>query len=35
MDSIVENRIKTQLTLLDEKQKRVYLAKETEGLGYG
>jgi transposase len=35
MDSIVENRIKTMLPLLDEKQKRVYLATETEGLGYG
>jgi transposase len=35
MDSIVENRIKTLLPLLDEKQKRIYLAKEAEGLGHG
>ena len=35
MDSIVENRIKTMLPLLDEKQKRIYLATEAEGLGYG
>jgi transposase len=35
MNSIVENRIKTLLPLLDEKQKRVYLATEAEGLGYG
>ena len=35
MDSTVENRIKTMLPLLDEKQKRIYLATEAEGLGYG
>jgi transposase len=35
MDSIVENRIKTMLPLLDEKQKRIYLATEAIGLGYG
>jgi transposase len=35
MDSIVENRIKTMLPLLDEKQKRIYLATEALGLGYG
>jgi transposase len=35
MDSIVENRIKRMLPLLDEKQKRIYLATEAEGLGYG
>ena len=35
MDSIVEDRIKTMLPLLDEKQKRIYLAAEAEGLGYG
>jgi len=35
MDSIVEDRIKTMLPLLDEKQKRIYLAVEAEGLGYG
>jgi hypothetical protein len=35
MDSIVENRIKTMLPLLDEKQKRIYLAAEAESLGYG
>jgi len=32
MDSIAENRITRILPLLDEKQKRIYLA---EGLGYG
>jgi hypothetical protein len=35
MDSIIENRIKTMLPLLDEKQKRIYLAAEADGLGYG
>jgi hypothetical protein len=35
MDSIVENRIKKMLPLLDEKQKRIYLATEAEGLGRG
>jgi len=35
MDSIVKNRINTMLTLLDEKQKRIYLATEAESLGYG
>jgi len=35
MDSMVENRINTMLPLLDEKQKRIYLATEAEGLGYG
>ncbi|MHB9292421.1 hypothetical protein Holit_01518 [Hollandina sp. SP2] len=35
MDSIVESRIKKMLPLLDEKQKRIYLATEAEGLGYG
>lgn len=35
MDSIVEKRIMTMLPFLDEKQKRVYLATEAEGLGYG
>jgi hypothetical protein len=31
----VGNRIKTLLSLLDEKQKRIYLATEAEGLGHG
>jgi len=35
MDNIVGNRIKTMLPLLDEKQKRIYLATEAEGLGHG
>jgi len=35
MDSMVKNRIKTMLPLLDEKQKRIYLATEAESLGYG
>jgi hypothetical protein len=35
MDSIVESRIKKMLPLLDEKQKRIYLAAEAESLGRG
>jgi transposase len=35
MDSVAKNRIKIMLPLLDEKQKRIYLATEAEGLGYG
>ena len=35
MDSISGNRIKTMLPLLDEKQKRIYLATEAESLGFG
>ena len=35
MNAIVENRIKTLLPLLNEKQKRIYLATEAKGLGYG
>jgi transposase len=35
MYSIIENRIKTMLPLLNEKQKRIYLATEAKGLGYG
>jgi transposase len=35
MNSIAESRIKTLLPLLDEKQRRIYLATEAEGLGYG
>jgi transposase len=35
MNSIAEDRIKKQLPLLDEKQRRIYLAKEAEGLGCG
>jgi hypothetical protein len=35
MDSIVEKRIGTLFPQLDEKQKRIYLATEAEGLGYG
>jgi hypothetical protein len=33
MDSIVENRIKTLLPLLNEKQKRLYPVAGAEGLG--
>jgi len=35
MDSISGKRIKTMLPLLDEKQKRIYLATEAESLGFG
>ena len=35
MDSIAENRILTMLLLLDEKQKRIYLATEARSLGRG
>ena len=35
MDSVAANRIRTMLPLLDEKQKRIYLATEAEGLGRG
>jgi transposase len=35
MDGIASNRIKTMLPLLDEKQKRIYLAVEAKSLGYG
>jgi transposase len=35
MDCITEDRIRIILPLLNEKQKRIYLAKESEGLGYG
>jgi hypothetical protein len=35
MDSIVENRIKRMLPMLDEKQRRIYLATEAESLGCG
>jgi transposase len=35
MDSIMKNRIKTMLPLLDEKQKRIYLAAEADSLGFG
>jgi hypothetical protein len=35
MDCITEDRIRIMLPLLNEKQKRIYLAKESEGLGHG
>ena len=35
MDKNIENRIKTMLPLLNEKQKRIYLATEAESIGYG
>jgi len=35
MDKNKENRIKTMLPLLNEKQKRIYLATEAESIGYG
>ncbi|MDR1111520.1 MAG: hypothetical protein LBP92_12735 [Deltaproteobacteria bacterium] len=35
MDRTTKDRIKTMLPLLDEKTRRIYLAKESEGLGRG
>jgi transposase len=35
MDCITEDRIKTMFPLLDEKLRRIYLAKELESLGHG
>jgi len=35
MDKNIKNRIKTMLPLLNEKQKRIYLATEAESIGYG
>jgi transposase len=35
MDISAENRIKIMLPMLNEKQKRLYLATEAEALGYG
>ena len=35
MDKNIENRIKKVLPLLNEKQKRIYLAIEAEAIGYG
>ncbi|MDR1309126.1 MAG: hypothetical protein LBL95_04425 [Deltaproteobacteria bacterium] len=35
MDSVTKDRIKVMLPLLDEKTRRIYLAKESEGLGHG
>ena len=35
MDSVVENRILTMLPLLDERQRRLYLAAEVESIGRG
>lgn len=35
MDSMTENRINTMLPLLDEKQRRIYLAAEVESIGFG
>ena len=35
MDKITENKIKKILPLLNEKQKRIYLASEAEAIGYG
>ena len=35
MDKITENKIKKMLPLLNEKQKRIYLATEAEAMGYG
>jgi hypothetical protein len=35
MDRSIEKRIQRMLPLLDEKQKRIYLAAEVEGLDWG
>ena len=35
MDKNTENKIKKMLPLLNEKQKRIYLASEAEAMGYG
>ena len=35
MDKKTENKIKKILPLLNEKQKRIYLASEAEAIGYG
>ena len=35
MDSKTKDRIQKMLPLLDEKQRRLYLAAETESMGYG
>ena len=35
MDGIIADRIMMMLPILDEKQKRLYLAKEAMGIGYG
>ena len=35
MDSMTQTRIQRMLPLLDEKQRRLYLAAEVEGLGHG
>ena len=35
MEKITENKIKKMLPLLNEKQKRIYLASEAEAMGYG
>ena len=35
MDIQTENRIKTMLPLLNERQRRLFLAAEAEAIGYG
>ena len=35
MDKSIENKIRKILPLLNEKQKRLYLASEAEAIGYG
>jgi len=35
MDKSTENKIRKMLPLLNEKQKRLYLASEAEAMGYG
>jgi len=35
MDENTENKIRKMLPLLNEKQKRLYLASEAEAIGYG
>ena len=34
-DTTMENRIKTMLPLLDERQRRIYLAVEAQSYGWG
>ena len=33
--SAIETRVKTVISFLDERQKRIYLAAEAEALGWG
>ena len=35
MENATENRIRNMLPLLDERQRRLYLANEARAIGYG